>query len=348
MKEVFDKVSEALNKSLQDADFGIKVHFSDKRYSSFDFSRENFNEINKSDFNPDKKIAFLDGGNAEIISASNFSLSFIRIYYCIYKNNKRTASKTFEFFVLATSIKRNDEIYFEASVFGRDSFLVDPALLNFSSMDGTIRTGIHRALISKVGDSARRFAELNAAKLIADEKLADIIILDGTLQSSVTNESKYLENLYLAAKHNNVLVAALAKTSGLFTDTAFPPQVALQRICPFSKEWFYFPVVEINHSDHKADVYFLKLHEKSEYFFRFEVYKEQKHDMNEISALLVLNSSDPVFFGYPYGLIEADQFARVSNEEAASLKMQFIAKAGKDISLFLKTKDAHNVLDRIG
>ena len=72
---------------------------------------------------------------------------------------------------------------------------------------------------------------------------------------------------------------------------------------------------------------------------------------NELFSLLMKNSTDPVFLGYPYGLIEADKSARVSNKESEYLKTIFLVKAGKQlkkISQYFKSTDAHSILDKIG
>ena len=51
---------------------------------------EKFKPINPLE---NKKISFVDGGNAELLGAANFSLQFIRIYSCTYEQNKRIASQ---------------------------------------------------------------------------------------------------------------------------------------------------------------------------------------------------------------------------------------------------------------
>ena len=61
-------------------------------------------------------------------------------------------------------------------------------------------------------------------------------------------------------------------------------------------------------------------------------------------------STDPIFLGYPYGLIAVDQGARIANEEKEFFQMQFKVTAGKDwesIASHLRSIDAHNVLDAI-
>ena len=57
---------------------------------------------------------------------------------------------------------------------------------------------------------------------------------------------------------------------------------------------------------------------------------------------------DPVFIGYPYGLVEADRIARISNQEKESLKTMFLVKLrNKNIEKYLSSVNAHEILDRI-
>ena len=72
--------------------------------------------------------------------------------------------------------------------------------------------------------------------------------------------------------------------------------------------------------------------------------------MGIVISLLAENAADPVFQGYPYGLIEADQWARISRQEEISLKTQLQAYLGKDEILAEEARhdeDAHSVLDAI-
>ena len=113
---------------------------------------------------------------------------------------------------------------------------------------------------------------------------------------------------------------------------------------------YYFPLVENKNPLHPADIYITKLNSKSRYCFKLEVYNKIRYSINQIASLLKNNSRDPVFLGYPYGLIEADRFARVSNSETEYLRMRIKAAAGKgweDIETSLHAVDAHSVLDNI-
>ncbi len=57
-----------------------------------------------------------------------------------------------------------------------------------------------------------------------------------------------------------------------------------------------------------------------------------------------------MFIGYPYGLIDVDREARISNKEIEFLKTQFMIKLGKDwekVKQAMTTNNAHEILDSI-
>jgi hypothetical protein len=65
---------------------------------------------------------------------------------------------------------------------------------------------------------------------------------------------------------------------------------------------------------------------------------------------LLANSKDISFPGYPYGLIIADRFARVSNNEKAYLRTLFFSKAGGKTEMLVNETasiNSHNILDSI-
>ena len=67
-------------------------------------------EIKKERFNPitdlaREKTVFVDGGNAELLSAPNFSLQFVRVIAVVHENNKRAKTEKNEFYVLAAAKK---------------------------------------------------------------------------------------------------------------------------------------------------------------------------------------------------------------------------------------------------
>ena len=329
MDEIINKIKKSLDSNIDIEN--DKPYFSDKRYKPFTIEKRNFHEIKK--INSNKKIVFIDGGNAEILRTASISLQLIRIYYTVYQNNKRIRSKKKEFFVLVNIVDKN----YEVKIF--DNFIDEE--LRFDLNDETLREGIHKVEISKVGETARRFAELKLIENIMDDLDNAIIVRDGSLQSSVTHEHEYFERIYKKALEKNNIICGLSKSTTLITEKGNSLTYVLGKIVPEGK-WYYHPVVDIEHPDHQAEMFFVKLNEKSKHIFRFEVYKKQEFDINEILSILVLNSKDPVFLGYPYGLIEADRFARVSNNEKEYYKTIICSK------LDFESKEVHDILDSIG
>ena len=348
MQDVFNKIIEIVKKNAFEIDDNC-VKFSDSNYKSIKFDKKNFHQIKTSDKN--QKIAFVDGGSTEILKSSNFSLSLIRIYYSIYENNKRAKSSKKDFYAFTYAKDKDNEIFYETELIGMDTLVPNKDDLLISSFDQTIKQGIVRASISNVANLVRRFSELKMAAEIA-ESLGenDIIVLDGSLQCTFTNERKYMDNLYAKAMEKKVIVCGLCKTTTLMTDKGNSISNALNKF-DIAGRWFYNNIVEINSPEHKAEMAFVKLHELSKYIFRFEIYKEQKEKLNEVVSLLANNCKDSVFVGYPYGLIDADRSGRVSNNEKDMMKTFFSVKFGEDwekIKENLTSSDAHEILDNIG
>ena len=225
-------------------------------------------------------------------------------------------------------------------------------------------TGFQRVSISRILGVARAFAEWHFSKCIVDAELekGDVLVRDGTLQTFVTNESKYSNATYEAALKKGVYLTSISKTSTLFTDTGQPLFPSIQILSEGSAlkdlPWYYYPIVDITHPDHRAEMFAVKLHENSDYVFRFEVLKDQvtKHSLGEVELLLsslAANSRDIGFPGYPYGLIDADRFARVSMKEKDGYEFQFRAILStqkhlwEKISKHLRASDAHDILNQL-
>ncbi len=310
------KISTYLIGKIQQFPVSDKILFNNKL---IEINQEHFHPIPES--SSPKSIAFIDGGQAEILSAGNFCLSFIRIAALVFRDHKKVQEVKKEFYLLATAKYEHNEMWYEATIFPmQGEKIIDEADVTISSTDPSIKTGIERASISQIPNIARRFAELALATKIN----ADIILLDGTLESSYRNEEKYLANM-------PEKVCALAKSSSLFTVSGNSPLVLLNKLSSLGT-WSYF--LENN-------AFFVKLHEKAKHVFRFT-------GSQEFLPFLAENSTDALFLGYPYGLIAADKFARVSNEEKKSLKMNFLLKAeNKGILEYLSATNAHDILDNL-
>lgn len=318
--------------------------FSGDGYTAHKIDSKNFHEIRK--LNGDKKIAFVDGGNAEIIGSANFSLSLLRVCCTIYQNNKKSGFKKFETLSFTRAASQDGEIFYKTSFFKLPNSM-DLQEVSFNSLDNSLMVGINRAEIGNVANAIRRFAELKAAKFIADNKIADMIVLDGNLQDTLTNENGYLSELYESCGKNNVLLSALSKTSSLFTDDGNLLSAVLAGMGS-ANSWFYHPIAEISNPGHKAEMFFAKFHEKSRHIFRLDVFSMQKSNAEEIIGALAGNSNDPIFIGYPYGMVEADRTARVSKNERESLKARLLFRLqDRNIEKYLSSRNAHEILDKL-
>ncbi len=290
-------------------------------------------------FSTTKTIAFVDGGQAEVISAGNFCLSFIRAGAVFFQGEVKVGYEKKEFYLFTKARYSNNDLLYESMIFPVGAGMpIDVKDVSISSTDSSIRIGMKRASIAAVSTIARRFAELQLAASVP----ADYVLLDGALEPTLKNEEKYLSLLPPSG-------SALAKTCTLFTTSGNNPAVLLNKIarrtlsfctegettpsCAGKGCWSY-------HVEDKT--YFVKLHEQAKHVFRFE-------GKAEILPLLLPTSRDALFLGYPYGLILADQLARVSNEEKNSLRMNFLLrKENKEILEYLNATNAHEILDRLG
>jgi len=340
-KAIIQNIINSLNNNLKEK--GSYIQFNDPYYKPIKIIKDNFHEI--KDIESNKKVSFIDGGNTEILKAPNFSLQLIRIYYSIYENNKKISSKKQEFYILINAINHENNIIYKTKFFG-----LNKEEINFDSFDETIRQGRHRISISQVGNAIRRSIEIETAKTIINElNNSDIILIDGDLKASITNEIDYLNKLYQKAIEKNITICAISKTSELFTEKGNALIPILNEISP-EREWYYYPLVEINNKSHKVNMYIIKLNKNSKYTLKFEIFNGINYNKDEIFAILKNNSKDPVFLGYPYGLIEADKFARISNQENDYIKTILLTKLGKNnekIAQYLNTLNTHNILDSI-
>lgn len=275
---------------------------------------------------------------------------------------------------------------------GSSSVLPNKKELLFDSYDQTIITGTHRAEISRIAEVARKFSELLLAKemmFFLDKN--DIIVLDNQLKIKFTNEEKYFNELFKAGEEKNILITGLCKTTRMLTNSGNSAVAVLHTLASINDKnnninnnnnsnndnssnnnnnlnnnnssnnnnnlldngWYYYPSVKINASDHKAELFFVKLNKHSKYLFKFEVYNKQCNDHNKIKQIIHLlaeNSRDYSFPGYPYGLIQADKEARVSEQEKEYFKMKLVVQAGKnsnDLERSVNAINAHDVLDSV-
>ncbi len=266
--------------------------------------------------------AFIDGGNATLFAAPGMEVAFVRVFGCVFAGKKRIKEVKHEFFLLSNV---HDEVAY-VSAFGEGLFA--EKLFSFPVAD--IENG---ELASSL---VRRMAEVKMARQL--QQHADFVVLDGTLEPMHALEEKELSAL-------DKNVAAFAKTNSMLTQQGNTASSALHRLQP-DTAWHYFLT-----ADGERDISFVKLHKKSNYVFQLETMKKMEgNGLAGLLQILCIHGSDAVFPGYPYGLLYADQRARVSNEEKELLRMQLLAKLGASANTLLqlgRTSDAHAVLDKV-
>ena len=330
MDDIIKRILENIKTVEQDS-----ILFETDNDISIQIKKDNFHNILSGTSN--EKICFIDGGNLELIKSPSISLFFNRIYYTIYQNNKRIQNKMFEFYTLITTQNKKNRIFYKTECFFTKNKLV---LENyeFDSFDKTLVTGNTRASISLIGNIIRRFAELSIINEITD---VDIIILDGSLETNYTYEDEIMNKIF----HDEIIICGLSKTTNLLTKNGNSVSAHLTKLTD-KKEWYYDVQKKEN-----PKLFFVKLHDKSKHVFRFEILRKYEQNINDVLTLLKNNSKDPIFFGYPYALIEADKFARVSKKEKEILQLQLMTKFKKnlnDLAPYLSSLNAHEILDNIG
>ena len=182
--------------------------------------------------------------------------------------------------------------------------------------------------------------------------------MDGTLRTAFANESKYARSAYAVAKGRGVVYTGLSKASRLFTTTGLSLLGAMRKLAMDNNVgpiWYYYPVAESVSPEHEAAIFIAKLNDQSQRIFRFEIHAEQaksmsQEDLNEIFSQLSANASDLTFPGYPYGLIDADDNARVKHEELETYRVMLLSEISKigsasKFTRHMESTDAHNVLN---
>jgi len=358
-------VMQNLDESISEGDVG-DVYFSNPDYETLPLQVDKIKEIISVDSS--SKMAFVDGGNQEILGAPNFSVQVNRIYFCLFKGKERVHPKQLinkiEFFSSTHSTFRDRKIYYDTQLFpiGKNSFdfLPDRIDLSFDSTDRTVTIGTQRADITRVASIARRFAEWKFASLVVENEMekGDFLVADGSLEAAFTNEPKYIKELFLIGRKKGVIITGLSKTSRLFTTNGLSLLGAVQQIAEsITYDKWYLPLAKSKSITHEVAIFAVRLNKSAERVFRFEIQRDQFKDLDEselqnIMNQLAQNSSDISFAGYPYGLVDGDTFARVREEEVSHYKailMSEISKAGKwkKFARHIRSIDAHDYLNTV-
>ncbi|MEM4397015.1 MAG: hypothetical protein QW757_00135 [Candidatus Woesearchaeota archaeon] len=336
------------------SDSGKKIKIDKNNFYDVFFEKKNMQEKTKN-----KKIAFIDGGSCEILKSNLLAVYFYRIYYTIYENNKRIKNNFFEFYSYIYPIIKYEQdekkiiekenVFFKCEIFylneNKKILGLNKNFL-FDGFDKKISMNNKITDVGLIGNIIRRFAELNIIKEIE----ADYVVLDGSFDINYPHEEEIIKEL-IEKNKNKKIIFGLSKTNSFSTEKgiSFSYYIDVLARSLEKKTFLYF----LDNNDF-FNVFFIKTNEKSDYSFRLDLLNCEKENLSdflkEIFFLLRENSKDPVFLGYPYGLIEADMFARISNKEKEQIMIRFLSlfgNEGKDIKKIVSLSRTHDVLDKI-
>jgi len=318
-----------------------------------------------------RKLGFVDGGTASILSAADFNISLNRVAGVLFEGNKiKSFKKTPEVieFYTATILEpmTDGKMAYTIQLFPREprykEFLPDEEItipLNEVRMLMGFR---FMPRIEIFGGVAMRFAEWTYATKLIEYELdnGDIFIRDGSLQTGYKDEILLVRELHSTAEEKSVYITGLSKTCRLITKSgdSLISLVDMMASKKYPKEtWYYHPIFKMTKADNLADVYFVKLHKFARSPFRFDIYLDQSEKLDQqekevIISNLARNSTDLSFPGYPYGLIKVDQLSRVGAREIGPQKIQLMAEFDSELYTKyilprIRSIDAHDLLNAI-
>ncbi len=317
-----------------------------------------------------RKLGFVDGGNAPIITSADFNVSLQRVAGAMFRSTKYLPFETIPPYVefhTATILNQKEKGVLEYitkffPMNPKDKIYLPKKEIIIPYDDKSIIKGGFRPKIEKFGSIARRFAEWSYARELIDKELneGDIFVRDGSLQTGYKGETKLAHLLYERAQEKNVIVTGLSKTCRLPTnrgDSLISVINIIGELKYPESQWYYHPIYKITRADNQADLFFVKLNKFAYCPFRFDIYLKQSEKMDqqtkaEIISNLASNAKDLSFPGYPYGLIKVDQMSRVAFREVDSQKIIVLSEFEREhyrkyILPRLRSVDAHDLLNKI-
>lgn len=332
---------------------------------AFKISDESMFEI--SECKEFRRLGFVDGGTGILLRSSDFSISFNRVAGVLFEENNlkplNTSPDVIEFYT-ATIIEPTEE---GKLAFKSRLFPLEPEYAEFLPgeeipipIDEARLRGGFLPNIEYFGGVMMRYAEWSYGEKFIENELSegDIYVRDGSLQTSYKNEINLSNGLFSRGYHDKVVITGLSKSCRIITENgdSLITMINLIGNRKFPKSrWYYHPIYEITKADNQADIYFVKLHELSEYPFRFDIYLDQSKELEDKEKEIIIsniaeNSNELSFPGYPFGLIKVDQMARIGHAEIEPLKVQILSEFdsehyNKYIKPRLRSVDAHDLLN---
>ncbi|MBI4744473.1 MAG: DNA double-strand break repair nuclease NurA [Actinobacteria bacterium] len=251
-----------------------------------------------------QKFAAIDGGSGKILNGRSFCVDIYRYGYNIFQNDKLIEEETKPPVIQAVSLSNAEEIfknvYFD---------LLNETPTEFPTFDRTT-------------DRIRALKEWGLAESLI-EKLdsGDIILVDGSLKSSVTIPYGLIKRVCKKAGEAGVHLVGVTKTSTLYWGKRAPliPMVSKMgnKKHP-NQNWFCrLSETQTSFEDSRwfGDIYVAKLSPESDFAFRVDVNRLDSALPEKIFSSLSSISQDPVYMGYPYPLASIHNKVRIKPGE---------------------------------
>jgi len=311
--------------------FDIKPNFFEKIDSSYQSRILNADCVHQLKLDRSLlPIVYIDGGNQFLIKSSALCIALIRIANCVFEKNQYK-SKKYDFFVIARMQEKKIKLEY-SSLEGEIDFL-QYLPTEISQNDEVLKTA--EQPLMKAISHIRKIAELESARIAAIEHKNSLIVWDGALLSPHIH--KVVAKILPLAT-----IISVSKTTGLLTTSGFPVAMYIAKLTDFDS--YYTDALLIDF----IGVHFAKLHPKSEFILRIDA---PQCDYAKVFGVLASQSADITAKGYPYGLLKADEAARVTNEEVLYFKTRLIQQLDsltvRQLRLLEHTADTHELLDSL-
>ena len=288
------------------------------------------------------KIASVDGGQAELFATPTYAVYVLRVASVVYRQNQclqRSSQMWFALLSLANDLLVVD-LFDEQGMHRKEKFLLSSIsslpqpedFLSFSPYAGFVRASL----------------ELQECQHLAEQlSSGDLLLRDGLLSNLAVHPQ--LSELSVSCQRHGIVLLGFAKTTTLKTEHGESFPGALARVAPQGR--WYYTTEYTSHLGVFSTTFatsFVKLHYKAQYIFHVETLSDG--DPFPLFSQLAHHACDPIFLGYPYGLIAVDQLARVSNQEQSYFKTLFESRSGslwKELEPQRNAVNAHHILDRI-
>jgi hypothetical protein len=297
-------------------------------------------------------ISAIDGGSTPILKTPSQELVLNRVYCNKFdRMGKLEFAERWMFISRTKVVAEGSKVFFETDVFSEEN-ACPFGTLRVDSEDDNFKIGRTRGDLERAKSMARRFCEWNFVSE-ALKSGADFIVMDGSLQTAFTSESELANTVYGEASARGVVVAGLSKSSTIYTEEGYPLAGFLDQLARRRglTKW----MVDVGRSEewaHRAKVFFVRLHEGADRAFRLDVHDEaQESSVVRLINSLQSNSKYFAFPGYPYALIDAHTYAKVSQEEAMHIRDLILDRLSLEDATRLEQVEraltGHDVLDEL-